>query len=198
MSQGARSSPSFRHGRCGVICRPDQHCRQADPLHRRGRDPCRGCTPGQAPGEKAGIPTMMTLMGLGAVPADHPRALGMLGMHAARYTNMALGLRSLDRCWRAPMTAPRARSQRSAPRRASSISILMPVSWTRSRRHMWASWAMCGRCWRHCCQWSRTQPRTAWLTHIEELKALYLTDARGRRPVHALWPGAPDRQPARR
>ncbi len=32
----------------------------------------------------------MTLMGLGAVPSDHPRALGMLGMHAARYTNLAL------------------------------------------------------------------------------------------------------------
>jgi acetolactate synthase-1/2/3 large subunit len=40
--------------------------------------------------EKAGIPTTMTLMGLGAMPTDHPRALGMLGMHAARYTNLAL------------------------------------------------------------------------------------------------------------
>jgi acetolactate synthase-1/2/3 large subunit len=40
--------------------------------------------------EKAGIPTTMTLMGLGALPCDHPRAIGMLGMHAARYTNMAL------------------------------------------------------------------------------------------------------------
>lgn len=40
--------------------------------------------------EKASIPATMTLMGLGAVPSDHPRALGMLGMHAARYTNLAL------------------------------------------------------------------------------------------------------------
>ena len=40
--------------------------------------------------EKAGIPAVMTLMGLGAVPSNHPRALGMLGMHAARHTNMAL------------------------------------------------------------------------------------------------------------
>ena len=40
--------------------------------------------------EKAGIPTTMTLMGLGGMPSDHPRAIGMLGMHAARYTNMAL------------------------------------------------------------------------------------------------------------
>ncbi|MFB3902479.1 MAG: acetolactate synthase large subunit [Acidobacteriota bacterium] len=40
--------------------------------------------------EKASIPTTSTLMGLGAVPSNHPLFLGMLGMHAARYTNMAL------------------------------------------------------------------------------------------------------------
>ena len=40
--------------------------------------------------EKASIPTTMTLMGLGALPVDHPRSLGMLGMHGARYTNLAL------------------------------------------------------------------------------------------------------------
>ena len=40
--------------------------------------------------EKAAIPTTMSLMGLGAMPTDHPLALGMLGMHGARYTNMAM------------------------------------------------------------------------------------------------------------
>ncbi len=40
--------------------------------------------------EKASIPVTMTLMGLGAVPMRHPRSIGMLGMHAARYTNMVL------------------------------------------------------------------------------------------------------------
>ena len=40
--------------------------------------------------EKAGLPTVMTLMALGTMPVDHPLALGMLGMHAARYTNLAL------------------------------------------------------------------------------------------------------------
>jgi len=40
--------------------------------------------------EKASIPATMTLMGLGALPVDHPRAMGMLGMHAARYTNLVL------------------------------------------------------------------------------------------------------------
>lgn len=40
--------------------------------------------------ETAGIPTTMTLMGLGAMPTDHELSLGMLGMHGARYTNLAL------------------------------------------------------------------------------------------------------------
>lgn len=40
--------------------------------------------------EKASLPTVMTLMGLGALPVDHPLSLGMLGMHAARCTNLAL------------------------------------------------------------------------------------------------------------
>jgi acetolactate synthase-1/2/3 large subunit len=40
--------------------------------------------------ETAALPTTMTLMALGALPAEHPLALGMLGMHAARYTNLIL------------------------------------------------------------------------------------------------------------
>jgi acetolactate synthase-1/2/3 large subunit len=40
--------------------------------------------------EKAGLPTTMTLMGLGALPVDHRLSLGMLGMHGARYTNLAM------------------------------------------------------------------------------------------------------------
>lgn len=40
--------------------------------------------------EQAGLPTTMTLMGLGAMPSDHPLSLGMLGMHGAAYTNYIL------------------------------------------------------------------------------------------------------------
>lgn len=40
--------------------------------------------------EKAGLPTVMTLMALGAMPVDHELSLGMLGMHGARCTNMAM------------------------------------------------------------------------------------------------------------
>ncbi len=32
----------------------------------------------------------MTLLGLGAVPVGHPLALGMLGMHGSRRTNLLL------------------------------------------------------------------------------------------------------------
>lgn len=40
--------------------------------------------------EKANLPTTMTLMALGALPAKHPLSLGMLGMHGARSTNYIL------------------------------------------------------------------------------------------------------------
>ena len=40
--------------------------------------------------EQGAIPTVMTLMGLGILPTDHPLSLGMLGMHAARATNLAM------------------------------------------------------------------------------------------------------------
>ena len=40
--------------------------------------------------EKCRLPTVMTLMALGAMPVDHPLSLGMLGMHGARCTNLAL------------------------------------------------------------------------------------------------------------
>jgi acetolactate synthase-1/2/3 large subunit len=40
--------------------------------------------------ERASIPVASTLLGLGAIPASHRLFLGMVGMHAARYTNMAL------------------------------------------------------------------------------------------------------------
>ncbi len=55
---------------------------------------------------KTGIPITMTVMGLGAFPADEPLSLGMLGMHGTVYANyavadadllIALGVRFDDR-----------------------------------------------------------------------------------------------------
>src|SRR5262249_6004095 len=36
------------------------------------------------------IPVVTTLMALGVLPPEHPLNLGMLGMHGARYTNVAI------------------------------------------------------------------------------------------------------------
>jgi acetolactate synthase I/II/III large subunit len=40
--------------------------------------------------ERAGLPTTSTLMALGALPSEHALNLGMLGMHGARFTNLAI------------------------------------------------------------------------------------------------------------
>ncbi len=40
--------------------------------------------------EKNSIPVTTSLMGLGAMPHDHPLFLGMLGMHGRRFANLAL------------------------------------------------------------------------------------------------------------
>ncbi|HTH96108.1 MAG TPA: acetolactate synthase 3 large subunit [Stellaceae bacterium] len=40
--------------------------------------------------DATGFPTTLTLMGLGAVPADNPRFLGMLGMHGTYEANLAM------------------------------------------------------------------------------------------------------------
>jgi acetolactate synthase-1/2/3 large subunit len=56
--------------------------------------------------KKTGIPVTMTVMGLGAFPAEHPLCLDMLGMHGSVYANwavrdcdllIALGVRFDDR-----------------------------------------------------------------------------------------------------
>lgn len=40
--------------------------------------------------EKISAPAAMTLMGLGSIPHGHPLYMGMLGMHAAKYTNLVM------------------------------------------------------------------------------------------------------------
>jgi len=42
-----------------------------------------------------GIPVTTTLMGIGAIPCDHPLNLGMLGMHGTRYANYAVAASDL-------------------------------------------------------------------------------------------------------
>jgi acetolactate synthase-1/2/3 large subunit len=113
-------------------------------------------------------------MGLGAVPVDHPRAIGMLGMHAARYTNMALeacdlliaaGVRFDDRATgKVAAFCPEARivhididASELDKIKTAHIGIVGDV-----REVLEALLPLV-----------EEQPRTAWLTHVEELKAMY-------------------------
>lgn len=40
--------------------------------------------------EKANVPVVTTLLGIGAIPETHPLCLGMAGMHGEAYTNLAM------------------------------------------------------------------------------------------------------------
>lgn len=80
----------------------------------------------------------MTLMALGTMPVDHPLSLGMLGMHAARSTNLimqqadlliVLGARFDDRAI--------GRQNNSALMPILFILILTRQSWGKSVAHIW-------------------------------------------------------------
>ena len=115
--------------------------------------------------ERAGMPAAMTLMGLGAMPTDHPRSLGMLGMHGARYTNLALepcdlliaaGVRFDDRATgRVEAFCPRARVIHIDVD-GSEIDKIKPAPV--------GLVGTCGRCSTSCCRWSRPTPaaRATW------------------------------------
>jgi len=133
--------------------------------------------------QQAGIPATMTLMGLGAVPMDHARAIGMLGMHAARYTNLALqacdlliavGVRFDDRATgKVAQFCPKARIIH-IDIDASELDKIKTahVGIVGDARQVLAA----------LLPLVDAQPRAAWLAHIADLQARY--------PLHT--PGADD------
>ena len=48
--------------------------------------------------EKLGAPLTTTIMGLGAFPPGHPLCLDVLGMHGAKYANIAVNEADLVHC----------------------------------------------------------------------------------------------------
>src|SRR5262249_23323387 len=109
-----------------------------------------------------------------AVPTDHPRAIGMLGMHAARYTNLALeacdlliaaGVRFDDRATgKVAAFCPKARvvhididPSELDKIKAAHVGIVGDV-----REVLEALLPLV-----------EEQPRAAWLTQIEELQEMY-------------------------
>jgi acetolactate synthase-1/2/3 large subunit len=123
--------------------------------------------------EKAGLPTVMTLMALGAMPVDHPLSLGMLGMHGARCTNLALdecdlliavGARFDDRAT--------GKVAGSARRRRSSTSTSIPSELDKIKTAHIGIAGDVGACCRCCCRRS-SAPRDDWLARVASLKAAH-------------------------
>ncbi len=133
--------------------------------------------------ERASLPTTTTLMALGTLPPEHPLALGMLGMHGARYTNqvieeadlmIAIGARFDDRAT--------GRVDRFAPN-AQVIHIdADPRELHKIRRAELAICADAGYALEALEQAVQPMLRTGWLARVGEL----------RRELPLLLPGADD------
>jgi acetolactate synthase-1/2/3 large subunit len=90
--------------------------------------------------ERYRIPVVMTLMGLSAMPANHPLALGMLGMHGMAYANyavedcdflIAVGARFDDRVAARPkLFAPNAQRIGHIDIDAAEIDKVKKADWT--------------------------------------------------------------------
>ena len=121
--------------------------------------------------ERASIPVVSTLLGLGAMPHDHPRFLGMVGMHAARCTNLvledcdlliALGVRFDDRATgKVAAFCPR----------ASVLHVdIDPSELGKIRRPSLGIVADVGEALLSLEPRVRATPRAAWLRHVAALQ----------------------------
>jgi acetolactate synthase-1/2/3 large subunit len=122
--------------------------------------------------ERGDIPVAATLLGLGAFPASHPLALGMMGMHGQAWVNqaiqeadliVALGMRFDDRVTGDPKTfAPRAKKIHCEIDRAEVNKIIrVDVPLVGDVGH-WLT-QLAGR--------ARTRTRTAWRRRIAALRS---------------------------
>lgn len=128
----------------------------------------------QSLAERANLPTTMTLMALGTVPVEHPLCLGMLGMHAARSTNMVLqqadllivmGARFDDRAiGKAEQFCPNAQIIHVDIDRAEIGKI---------RRPQIAIQADVGQVLNQLLPLIEDKPRTEWLAEVAQIKSDY-------------------------
>jgi acetolactate synthase-1/2/3 large subunit len=122
--------------------------------------------------ERASIPVASTLLGLGAMPHHHPLFLGMVGMHAARFTNMVLedcdlliglGIRFDDRAT--------GRVAEFCPRAEVLHVDIDPSELGKIRRPALGIVADAGEALRALEPRVAQAPRAAWRAHVAELKA---------------------------
>src|SRR5262249_19469820 len=124
--------------------------------------------------ERAGIPVAATLLGLGALPADHPLFLGMVGMHAARCTNLlleecdlliALGVRFDDRATgKAEAFCPHAKILHVDIDASELGKIKQPFLGIEADVGQWL---------RAVLPQVASQPRAPWIERLEQLRATH-------------------------
>lgn len=152
--------------------------------------------------ERAGLPTTMTLMALGTMPAEHPLYLGMLGMHAARSTNLILqkadllivmGARFDDRAiGKAEQFCPDAQIIHVDIDRAEIGKI---------RRPQIAIQADVGQVLNHLLPLIESNTRAAWQADIVQIKTDYpsaMNDIDNPLSHYGLWPARRHRRSAGR
>jgi acetolactate synthase-1/2/3 large subunit len=124
--------------------------------------------------ETASIPVAATLLGLGAMPTAHPLFLGMVGMHAARYTNLlleecdlliALGVRFDDRATgKAAAFCPRAKILHVDIDASELGKIKQPFLGIEADVSEWLHALM---------PLLATHPRAEWRTGVQQLQAAH-------------------------
>lgn len=117
-------------------------------------------------------PVTTTLMALGSLPVEHPLCIGMLGMHAARYTNqvieecdllIAIGARFDDRATGKP--------DRFAPRARVIHIDVDPREFGKIRKPTLAIAADAHDALTRLLKHARQQRRAEWLARVSELRA---------------------------
>ncbi len=124
--------------------------------------------------ERASIPVAATLLGLGALPHDHPRFLGMVGMHAARFTNLVfeecdllvgLGIRFDDRAT--------GKAAEFCPRATIVHVDIDPSELGKIKQAALAIEADVGDTLHRLAPRVAATPRTAWTQRVATLQAAY-------------------------
>lgn len=145
------------------------------------------CTQLRELAEKNHIPVAVTLMGLGAFPADHPLYIGMLGMHAAQYTNflmdeadliIAAGIRFDDRATgKVERFCPHARVIHIDVDAAEIHKIRMAhIPMTGDAREVLKA----------LLPLVEEQERTEWMSRVLDLKSKYPLQVQAEEPLHPI------------
>jgi acetolactate synthase-1/2/3 large subunit len=122
--------------------------------------------------EAANIPVVMTLLGLGAMPADHPLTIGMPGMHGVVAANYALTECDLIFCVGARFDDRVTGKLDTFAPHAKIVHVdLDPTSISKNVRAHVGIVGDAARVLREMAQHARHEPREAWLARIADWKA---------------------------